>query len=88
MPMASGRIKAPVSVSRRFGVLRNLLTSTLGNMVCGAMLVGLVYWFGYLRGAERAGNGLDHHPTDGRTVRISRAGRVRMLTVNYRLEGA
>ena len=50
--MASGRIKAPVSVSRRFGVLRNLLTSTLGNMVCGAMLVGLVYWFGYLRGAE------------------------------------
>ena len=47
MPMASGRIKAPVSVSRRFGVLRNLLTSTLGNMVCGAMLVGLVYWFGY-----------------------------------------
>ena len=35
------------------GVLKNLVASTLGNIVGGALLVGLVYWFVYLRDAER-----------------------------------
>jgi formate/nitrite transporter len=37
------------------GFLRNLAASTLGNIVGGALLVGIVYWFLYLR------------PTDGDT---------------------
>jgi formate transporter len=31
------------------GFLRNLVASTLGNIVGGAVLVGVVYWFVYLR---------------------------------------
>jgi formate transporter len=31
------------------GILNNLAASTLGNVVGGAVLVGLVYWFVYLR---------------------------------------
>jgi formate/nitrite transporter len=31
------------------GFLRNLAASTLGNVVGGAVLVGIVYWFVYLR---------------------------------------
>jgi formate/nitrite transporter len=31
------------------GFLRNLAASTLGNIVGGAILVGIVYWFVYLR---------------------------------------
>ncbi len=38
-----------------WGVLKNLVASTLGNIVGGALLVGLVYWFVYLRDAERPG---------------------------------
>jgi formate transporter len=34
------------------GVATNLAASTLGNIVGGAVLVGLVYWFVYLRGSE------------------------------------
>lgn len=34
-------------------VARNLLPVTLGNVVGGAVLVGLVYWFVYLRPARR-----------------------------------
>ena len=37
------------------GVLKNLVASTVGNIVGGALLVGLVYWFVYLRAAERPG---------------------------------
>jgi len=32
------------------GFLNNLAAATLGNIVGGAVLVGLVYWFVYLRG--------------------------------------
>jgi len=32
------------------GFLANLVAATLGNIVGGAVLVGLVYWFVYLRG--------------------------------------
>jgi len=38
-----------------WGILRNLVASTLGNVVGGALLVGLVYWFVYLRNSERPG---------------------------------
>jgi formate transporter len=34
------------------GFLKNLVASTLGNIVGGAVLVGLVYWFVYLRPSE------------------------------------
>jgi formate transporter len=34
------------------GFLRNLAASTLGNVVGGAVLVGIVYWFVYLRPTE------------------------------------
>ena len=39
------------------GFIRNLVASTLGNIVGGAVLVGLVYWFVYLWRAEHAGEG-------------------------------
>ncbi|MGA3294103.1 MAG: formate transporter FocA [Candidatus Acidiferrales bacterium] len=35
------------------GMLRNLVSVTLGNMFGGAVMVGLVYWFIYLRKAKR-----------------------------------
>ena len=38
-----------------WGILRNLVASTLGNIVGGALLVGLVYWFVYLRDSGRPG---------------------------------
>jgi formate/nitrite transporter len=34
------------------GFLRNLTASTLGNIVGGAILVGIVYWFVYLRPSD------------------------------------
>jgi formate transporter len=34
------------------GVVRNIAAATLGNIIGGAVLVGLVYWFVYLRGAR------------------------------------
>ena len=34
------------------GFLKNLTASTLGNIVGGAILVGFVYWFVYLRPSE------------------------------------
>jgi formate transporter len=40
-------------------LLRNLVPVTLGNVIGGAVLVGLVYWFVYLRAADRP-------PHDGR----------------------
>jgi formate/nitrite transporter len=33
--------------------LKNLLPSSLGNAIGGAVLVGLAYWFVYLRGADK-----------------------------------
>jgi formate/nitrite transporter len=36
------------------GLLTNLTASTVGNVIGGSVLVGLVYWFVYLRPAERA----------------------------------
>lgn len=36
------------------GVVRNLIASTLGNLVGGTVLVAGVYWFAYLRGVRQA----------------------------------
>ena len=36
------------------GLLQNLAASTLGNVVGGSVLVGIVYWFVYLRPVDRA----------------------------------
>ena len=37
------------------GLIANLVPVTLGNIVGGGVLVGLVYWFVYLRRRERQG---------------------------------
>jgi len=34
-------------------IVGNLLPVTLGNLIGGALFVGLVYWFVYLRGAPK-----------------------------------
>jgi formate/nitrite transporter len=44
------------------GALKNLAASTLGNMVGGAVLVGLVYWFIYRR-REQGGNFIPLRPS-------------------------
>ena len=36
-------------------LVRNLLPVTIGNVIGGGVMVGAVYWFVYLRGAERRG---------------------------------
>jgi formate transporter len=45
----SGAKLASLDVS---GTINNLVASTFGNIVGGAILVGLVYWFVYLRSSE------------------------------------
>jgi formate transporter len=35
-------------------VLANLLPVTIGNIIGGAVMVGLVYWFAYLRTQPKA----------------------------------
>jgi formate transporter len=42
-------------VSWQHFLVSNLLPVTIGNIVGGAVLVGLVYWFVYLRPADQAG---------------------------------
>ena len=37
------------------GLMTNLASSTLGNVIGGSMLVGIVYWFVYLRPGQGAG---------------------------------
>jgi formate/nitrite transporter FocA (FNT family) len=34
--------------------VNNLLPVTIGNIIGGAVMVGIVYWFIYLRAARRA----------------------------------
>jgi formate transporter len=36
-------------------VFANLLTVSIGNIIGGAFLVGIVYWFVYLRAADSHG---------------------------------
>jgi len=35
-------------------LVNNLLPVTIGNIIGGAVMVGIVYWFIYLRAARRA----------------------------------
>jgi len=42
---------APAHVSWRHFLVDNLIPVTIGNIIGGAVLVGLVYWFVYLRGS-------------------------------------
>jgi formate/nitrite transporter len=39
------------------GMVMNLAASTIGNVIGGSVLVGLVYWFVYLRPLARGGEG-------------------------------
>jgi len=48
---AAGLTNAQLGSLNMGGVMNNLAASTLGNIVGGAVLVGLVYWFVYLRGS-------------------------------------
>lgn len=56
-------------------VLENLLPVTLGNVVGGAGLVGLVYWFIYLRQGSRAARGWRRPSASERSRRARRARR-------------
>lgn len=47
--IGTSRAEHPVLTWRRF-LTHNLVPVTLGNLIGGAVLVGLVYWFVYLRG--------------------------------------
>jgi hypothetical protein len=38
----------------------NLLPVTIENMIGGALMVGVVYWFVYLRGDRRGGSEASH----------------------------
>ena len=38
------------------GFVANLVPVTIGNVIGGAVMVGIVYWFVYLRG-RRSGSG-------------------------------
>ncbi len=49
---ASGLSSAQLSGLDGNGVVRNIVVATLGNIIGGAVLVGLVYWFVYLRGTS------------------------------------
>jgi formate/nitrite transporter len=46
---------APAHVTWRNFLVDNLLPVTIGNIIGGAVLVGLVYWFVYLRGDNESG---------------------------------
>ena len=46
-------------------MVANLAASTIGNVIGGSVLVGLVYWFVYLRPAETARR---HRATRSRSI--------------------
>jgi len=50
---AAGLDEAALAALSLGGFARNLVPVTLGNLVGGSVLVGAMYWFVYLRGAER-----------------------------------
>ena len=51
-------------------VLHNLLPVTLGNILGGAVLVGAVYWFVYLRAACAAPAVVSVAPADTQVTRV------------------
>lgn len=52
--MAIGAVPEDFGGVTLAGLIRNLVPVTLGNMVGGGVLVGLVYWFVYLRGKDKS----------------------------------
>lgn len=52
-PAIAGHLKADPSIFTISNCISNLIPVTLGNIVGGAILVGLVYWIVYLRGEKR-----------------------------------
>jgi formate/nitrite transporter len=53
---AIGRVPADFSnLTVEAFLLRNLLPVTIGNVIGGAVMVGVVYWFVYLRGRRSSG---------------------------------
>ena len=50
---AAGLDEAALAALSLGGFARNLIPVTLGNVAGGSLLVGAMYWFVYLRGAER-----------------------------------
>ena len=57
-PRASGRAidRVPADFPNLTieGFVANLIPVTIGNVIGGAVMVGVVYWFVYLRGLDRA----------------------------------
>jgi formate transporter len=47
------------------GFLANLVPVTIGNIIGGALMVGIVYWFIYLRGPRPSPSALDEAPRTG-----------------------
>lgn len=52
---AAGRAPADYPHLDAAGFVANLVPVTIGNVIGGALMVGIVYWFVYLRNARRAG---------------------------------
>lgn len=50
---AAGRVPADYPHLDAAGFLANLVPVTIGNIIGGALMVGIVYWFVYLRAARR-----------------------------------
>ena len=50
---AIGRTAADYPILQSAAALRNIAVSTLGNLLGGSVLVGVVYWFVYLRPGRR-----------------------------------
>jgi formate transporter len=44
-----GALPAQYEALTAFGLVRNLVPVTIGNIIGGGVLVGVVYWFVYLR---------------------------------------
>ena len=51
---AAGRAPADYPHLDAVGFVANLVPVTIGNVIGGALMVGIVYWFVYLRSARRA----------------------------------
>jgi formate/nitrite transporter len=57
---------APAHVTWQNFLIDNLLPVTIGNIIGGAVLVGLVYWFVYLRGSSRSNDAGSNDKESGR----------------------
>jgi formate/nitrite transporter FocA (FNT family) len=51
-----GKLADQVTESPQAFLFANLLPVTIGNVIGGALMVGVVYWFVYLRRDRRGGS--------------------------------